>query len=165
MRIDDMTPIDIDLSSYMTDVHRDVSELRVAIVVAMFNEPITSRLLNGALACFSKSPILNDAITVVKVPGAFELPLKAKQLAERGCDGVVCLGCVIRGDTSHFDYVAGESASGIMSVSLDTNKPIIFGVLTTDTIDQAIIRCQDNKTNKGYESAQSLIDVLSSVAR
>ena len=110
--------------------------LRVAVVVANFNDFITSRLLEGARAALARSGAREDDITVVRVPGAFELPLVAKRLAESGQqDAVICLGAVIRGETDHYEHVAGEAAKGISNAALSSGVPVIFGVLTTDTLE------------------------------
>lgn len=119
----------------------DASTLRIAVVVSRFNEDITGALLDGALSTLREAGLPEEGLTLVSVPGAFELPVTAKALASRGdCDAVICLGAVIRGDTPHFDYVAGEAAAGLMDASLYTGIPIIFGVLTVDTRSQAIDR-------------------------
>tara|TARA_B100001758_G_C18326138_1_gene566042 strand:+ start:760 stop:1260 length:501 start_codon:yes stop_codon:yes gene_type:complete len=166
MKIDDIDPIALDLSTYHIQQSGLLSKrYKIGIVVSQFNDAMTSRLLKGALGYLQSVGIVNDDIIIAYVPGAFELPLKAQQLLNNGCAGVICLGCVIRGDTSHFDYVAGECARGIMTVSLAANKPVIFGVLTTDTVDQAFDRCQNNDSNKGLEAASSLVQLLSSLAR
>ena len=153
MKIEDIDPILISLEGYISETESRTTLPKIGIVMAQFNDAITSRLLKGSLDYFKTKNIPKKNITIAVVPGAFELPLKAQQLLQSGVDVVICLGCVIRGDTSHFDYVAGESARGIMTVSLQNNKPVIFGVLTTDTVDQALERCRDDTDNKGYEAA------------
>jgi 6,7-dimethyl-8-ribityllumazine synthase len=136
----------------------DATGMRIAIVAGRFNDHITTPLLDGARATLSKAGL--DDVPVHWVPGAFEIPLVAQRLATTGaCDAVICLGAVIRGDTPHFDYVAGECASGIMRVSLDTGVPVVFGVLTTDTIEQAIERAGTKAGNKGFEAASTAIEL------
>ncbi len=136
-------------------------QIRIGIVVAHFNELVTKSLLNGALEGLQRYGIPESHITVAWVPGSYEIPLVAKQLALTGqVDAVVCLGAVIRGATAHFDYVAGQTASGIAHVSLETNLPIIFGVLTTDTIEQAIERAGTKAGNKGFEAVQAAIEMI-----
>ncbi|MBI1844189.1 MAG: 6,7-dimethyl-8-ribityllumazine synthase [Actinobacteria bacterium] len=134
--------------------------LRVGLVCGRFNDLITERLLSGALDGLVRHGVDEASITVVWAPGAFELPLVAKQLASSGeYDGVICLGAVIRGATGHYEQVAGQCASGIQRASLDTGVPVIFGVLTTETIEQAIERAGTKAGNKGYESAETLIEM------
>jgi 6,7-dimethyl-8-ribityllumazine synthase len=140
----------------------DATGMRIAVVAGRFNDHITKPLLDGALATLRDAGL--DDVPVHWVPGAFEIPLVAQRLGASGtCDAVICLGAVIRGDTPHFDYVAGECASGIMRVSLDTGVPVVFGVLTTETIEQAIERAGTKAGNKGYESAETapeMVDLL-----
>ncbi|WP_079989484.1 6,7-dimethyl-8-ribityllumazine synthase [Candidatus Protochlamydia phocaeensis] len=134
---------------------------RIGIVIARFNEMITKSLLEGALDSLERFSVPNQAITVAWVPGAFEIPLAAQQLAHSGqYDAIICLGAVIRGATPHFDYVAGQVSSGIARLSLDLQLPIIFGVLTTDTIEQAIERAGTKAGNKGAEAAQTAIEMI-----
>ncbi|MEZ4571449.1 MAG: 6,7-dimethyl-8-ribityllumazine synthase [Thermomicrobiales bacterium] len=134
--------------------------LRFGIVVGRFNEFIGGKLLDGAKDALIRHEVAEDDIDVAWVPGSFEIPLVAKQLAgSRRYDGVICLGAVIRGATSHFDYVASEVSKGIASVSLETGVPVIFGVLTTDTIEQAIERAGTKAGNKGFEAAVSAIEM------
>jgi 6,7-dimethyl-8-ribityllumazine synthase len=133
--------------------------LRVAVVVAQFHEDITKRLLEGARDGLADCGVREGNVEVHSVPGAFELPLACKRLAESGrVDGVVALGCVIRGETPHFDYVAGESARGLMDVMLATGVPIAFGVLTTDDMAQAEARA-GGESNKGYDAAQTAVEM------
>lgn len=133
----------------------------ITIVVARFNEFVVESLLKGALDTFKRHGILEKQITVIKVPGAFELPLAAQLAAENpDCAAVVVLGAVIRGGTPHFDFVAGQAASGIASVSLKTNKPVVFGVLTTDTIEQAIERSGTKSGNKGADAAVTALEMI-----
>ena len=134
----------------------------ITIVVARFNELVVDSLLKGALDALKRHGVQESNVTIVKVPGAFELPLAAKKAAEQeGCDAVIVLGAVIRGGTPHFDYVAGQASSGIAQVGLDTNKPVIFGVLTTDSIEQAIERSGTKAGNKGADAAVTAIEMIS----
>lgn len=136
------------------------SGLRIAVVVARFNEFITSRLLEGARSTLLAHGVREEDVTVAWVPGSFEIPVTAKTLASSArYDAVICLGCVIRGETPHFDYVAGQAASGIARASMDTGVPVIFGVLTTDNMDQAINRAGGKMGNKGSEAAQAAIEM------
>lgn len=138
--------------------------LKVAIVISRFNDFITRRLLDGAHDAFVRHGGSFDNIDNFWVPGAFEIPLVAKKLAESGkYDAVICLGAVIRGGTPHFDYVAGESAKGIGQTMLQTGVPIIFGVITTDTIEQAIERAGVKIGNRGAEAALSAIEMANLV--
>ncbi len=135
-------------------------DLKVAIVVSRFNSFITERLLEGALDGLKRHGVRDKNIDIYKVPGAFEIPLIAKKLAKKGYDGVICLGAVIRGATPHFDYVANEVAKGIAHVSLEKEIPVIFGILTTDTIEQAIERAGTKSGNKGFDAALTLIEIV-----
>jgi 6,7-dimethyl-8-ribityllumazine synthase len=136
------------------------SKLKVAIVTARFNEFITSKLLSAAVDCLNRHDINPQNIDEVWVPGAFEIPLAALSLAESGkYDAVICLGAVIRGSTSHYDYVCSETAKGISHVSLKTKVPTIFGVLTTDTIEQAIERAGTKAGNKGWDAALTAVEM------
>ena len=144
----------------------DASTLRIAVVVSRFNDDITGALLDGALSTLREAGLPEEALTPVSVPGAFELPVTAKALASRGdCDAVICLGAVIRGDTPHFDYVAGEAAAGLMDASLYTGIPIIFGVLTVDTHSQAIDRVGGSEGHKGEEAAATAIEMANLIKR
>ena len=135
-------------------------DLRFAFVVSRFNDFITSRLLEGAMDAILRHGGNEEDVVVVRVPGAFEMPVAAKKLAEsRKYDAVVCLGAVIRGATPHFEYIASEVAKGIANVSLDLKVPISFGVLTTDTLEQAIERAGSKAGNKGFEAAVSAIEM------
>ena len=134
--------------------------LRVGIVVGRFNEFIVSKLLGGALDGLKRHGVDEDNIEVTWVPGAFEIPLVAKKMAQNDkYDAVICLGAVIKGSTPHFDYVCAEASKGIASVSLQTEKPVIFGVLTTDSIEQAIERAGTKAGNKGFDVAVSAIEM------
>jgi len=133
---------------------------RFAIAAARFNGIVTSKLVEGATAAFRRHGVDEDDIEIAWTPGAFELPLVAKRLAESGqFDAVVCLGAVIRGETAHFEYVAGESARGVQRVTLDTGVPCIFGVLTTETLEQALDRSGGKHGNKGWEAATAAIEM------
>ena len=134
--------------------------LRVGIVVATFNEFITSKLLDGAQAALARHGVRDDDVTVASVPGSFELPLVAKKLAESGQhDAVICLGAVIRGETDHYEHVAGEAAKGIANAGLNSGVPVIFGVLTTDTLEQAINRAGGKQGNNGYGAGLAAIEM------
>ena len=133
--------------------------LSFGIVVSRFNSFIGERLLEGAIDALIRHGADDAAIHVARVPGAFEIPLAAKKLAEAGkYDALICLGAVIRGSTPHFDYVASEVSKGVASVSLDSGVPIAFGVLTTDTIEQAVERAGTKAGNKGFEAAVTAIE-------
>lgn len=132
----------------------------VAIVVARFNAPIVAQLLAGARAAWTRHGGTAEALTVHRVPGAFELPLAARELALRGRhSAVVALGCVIRGDTAHFEYVAGESARGLMNVGLETGVPVIFGVLTVENVAQAEERADPARLDKGGEAIEAALEM------
>jgi 6,7-dimethyl-8-ribityllumazine synthase len=140
--------------------------MRVAIVVSRFNEKITHALLEGARRALADRGVAVDDVTVAWVPGAFELPLVAKRLATSGrYDAVVCLGAVIRGDTPHFDYVAGEASRGLQQAALDTGVPIVFGVLTTDTQQQALDRVGGCEGHKGEEAAFTAVEMIELLRR
>lgn len=132
---------------------------KYAIVVARFNHFITDRLVEGCLDTLKRHEVKDEEIELVRVPGAFEIPLAAKKLAHKDYDAVICLGAVIRGDTSHYDYVCLEVSKGIANVSLESGKPIIFGVVTTDTIEQAVQRAGTKAGNKGSDAAISAIEM------
>lgn len=135
-------------------------ELKVAIVVSRFNDFITGRLLEGAKDTLIRHDFNEDNIDVAYVPGAFEIPLVAKKLASSGnYDAVITLGCVIRGATSHYDYVCNEVAKGVSKVNDQTNVPVIFGILTTESIEQAVERAGTKAGNKGAEAAVSAIEM------
>jgi 6,7-dimethyl-8-ribityllumazine synthase len=139
---------------------------RFALVVSRVNELIAKRLLEGALDCLLRHGAEDGHLHLVKVPGAFELPYAAKRLAASNrYDAVIALGAVIRGATAHFDYVAGEAAKGIATASLDTGVPIIFGVITANTLDEAIERAGTKGGNKGFEAALSAIEMASLFAQ
>lgn len=134
--------------------------IKVGIVVGRFNEFIVSKLLGGALDGLKRHGVEEDNIEVAWVPGAFEIPLVAKKMAKsEKYDAVICLGAVIKGSTPHFDYVCAEVSKGVASVSLESKKPVIFGVLTTDSIEQAIERAGTKAGNKGYDAAVTAIEM------
>lgn len=134
--------------------------IRFGIVVSRFNDFITSRLLDGAVDALIRHGAKEDDIEVVKVPGSFEIPITAKKMASKGSYGaVICLGTVIRGATPHFDYVASEVSKGIAAASLETGVPIAFGVITSDTIEQAVERAGTKAGNKGWDAAITAIEM------
>ena len=136
-------------------------DVKIAIVGARFNEFIVSKLISGAQDGLVRHGVNDDAITLVWVPGAFEIPLVAKKLAMSGkYDAVICLGAVIRGATSHYDYVCAEVSKGIAAVSLEAGIPVMFGILTTDNIEQAIDRAGTKAGNKGYDCALGAIEMI-----
>lgn len=136
-------------------------DIRIGIVVARFNEFITDKLLGGAVDGLKRHEVSEDLIDVAWVPGAFEIPLAAKAMAESGkYDAVICLGAVIRGATSHYDYVCSEVSKGVAQVALQSGLPVMFGVLTTDTIEQAIERAGSKAGNKGFDCATGAIEMI-----
>jgi 6,7-dimethyl-8-ribityllumazine synthase len=140
----------------------DATGMRIGIVVSRFNDIISARLLNGAVEALRQRGVAAGDLEVVWVPGAFEIPIAARELASLGdVDAVVCLGAVIRGDTAHFEYVAGEAAQGIASVHATTGVPATFGVLTVDTIEQATDRAGGKHGNKGAEAADTAVEMVS----
>jgi len=139
---------------------RHAAGCRFAVVVSRFNEEITAGLLRGALDTLEQADVSTDDITVVRVPGAFEIPLTAMRLAETGqFDAVVTIGCLIKGDTMHFEYIASACSQGIVQASTTTGVPIAFGVLTTLTEDQALVRAEPGPENKGREAALAAIEM------
>ena len=134
-------------------------DTKVSIVVSRFNDFITSKLLDGALDCLKRHGVSDDNIKVVWVPGTYEIPVTCKKLVEAGDKTIVALGAVIRGDTPHFDYIASEVAKGIAKVGMSTGLPVIFGVITSDTIEQAIERAGTKVGNKGADAAASAIEM------
>ncbi len=134
--------------------------LRFGIVVSRFNDFITTRLLDGALDALRRHGAVENDIEIVKVPGSFEIPFIAKRLAEkRSYDAIICLGAIIRGATPHFEYVASEVSKGIAMVSLETGVPVAFGIITADTIEQAIERAGSKSGNKGWDAAMVAIEI------
>lgn len=139
---------------------------RFVILAARFNSFIVDRLIEGAVDALRRHGVSEDNITIIMAPGAFELPVLARQvLSKRPCDAVIALGAVIRGGTPHFDYVAGECVKGLAHVSLDTSVPIAFGVLTVDSIEQAIERAGTKAGNKGAEAALSALEMVSVISK
>lgn len=135
--------------------------LRIAIVVSRFNNLVTDRLLSGALDALARAGSGADDLQVIKVPGAWEMPVVAATLAKLGqTDAIVCLGCVVRGDTPHFDFVAGENARGLTAVATDSGIPILNGVLTTNTMQQALDRADGIMGNKGAEAAVGAVEMV-----
>lgn len=134
--------------------------LKFGILAGRFNEFIGSKLVSGAMDALKRHGVKDEDVTLTWVPGAFEIPVIAKKMAlSRKYDGIICVGAVIRGSTPHFDYVSSEVSKGIAHVSLDTEVPVIFGVLTTDTIEQAIERAGTKAGNKGYDAAMTAIEM------
>ena len=137
------------------------NDVKIGIVVGRFNEFIVSKLLGGALDGLKRHGVSEDNISVAYVPGAFEIPLIAKKMAQSDkYDAVICLGAVIKGSTPHFDYVCAEASKGIATVALNAEKPVLFGVLTTDSIEQAIERAGTKGGNKGYDVAVGAIEMI-----
>lgn len=140
------------------------SNTRIGIVAARFNEFIVSKLVSGAVDGLMRHGVDEDAIDLAWVPGAFEIPLIASKMAKSGkYDAVICLGAVIRGATSHYDYVCSEVSKGVANVALNTDIPVMFGVLTTDTLEQAIERAGTKEGNKGFECAEGAIEMINLV--
>jgi 6,7-dimethyl-8-ribityllumazine synthase len=143
------------------DDQLDAHSMRFGVVVARYNRDVTEKLLDGALRTLDARGATEDQIIVTWVPGAFEIPLIAKQLTHSGrVDAVICLGAIIRGETPHFEYVASQSAAGLMRVAVDTDVPVVFGVLTTDDFDQAYARVGGAAGHKGEEAALAAIEMV-----
>ena len=140
----------------------DCSEgFRIGIVAAKFNQQVTNKLVNACVNTLTAHGVRKENINVLRVPGAFEIPLVARAMAKSGrFDAIVCLGAVIRGDTPHFEYISAEVSRGIGRAALDTDIPIIFGVLTTETVAQAVVRADTKKFNRGGEAAKSAIEMV-----
>ena len=154
------------MSSPEPDAEVSARGRAVAIVAARFNDLIVASLLKGARGCWQERGGDPDALPVVRVPGAFELPVVARKLAGSGrYDAIVALGCVIRGDTPHFEYVAGECARGLQQASLETGVPVAFGVLTVETFEQALQRAATGAGNKGAEAMQCALEMAALMAR
>jgi len=148
------------IMAHMVEGRLDGSGKRFGIVLSRFNDMIGRRLLDGALDCLVRHGTADDAIRVVRVPGSFEIPFMAKRLASAGkYDAVICLGAVIRGETPHFDYVAAEVAKGVHRVSLESDVPVIFGVVTADSIEQAMERAGAKQGNRGWDAALAAIEM------
>jgi len=143
------------------DVEPDGKGLRAGIAVARFNQAVTSQLLDGALLALHERGVADDAVDVVMVPGAFELPLCVQRMAVTGrYDLLLALGAVVRGDTPHFDFVAGEAGAGLMRVGLERDLPVAFGLLTTDTMEQALARAGGAHGNKGHDAALTALEMV-----
>jgi 6,7-dimethyl-8-ribityllumazine synthase len=139
---------------------------RFAIVVSKYNDFVTDRLQSGALAALASSGVASDDITIVRVPGAFEIPLAAQHAAESGrYDAIVCLGCLIRGETAHFEYISSAVAQGLTTAAAATGVPMTFGVLTTNSAEEAIARAGDGPSNKGHEAAVAAVEMAEIVAQ
>ncbi len=138
----------------------DAKGLRIAVIVSRFNSFITQKLLDGAVDAFVRHNGDKSNLSVYMVPGAFEIPMLLSKLAEKDFDGILCLGAVIRGSTPHFDFVANETAKGIAQIALKSKMPVSFGVLTTDTIEQAIERAGTKMGNKGFDAMVSLLEMI-----
>ena len=150
------------MSVRMVDGNLDGKGLRIGLVVGRFNDFITQRLLEAALDCLRRHGVADKDMTVARVPGAFEIPVAARRLAlSRKFDAVVCLGCVIRGETSHYEQICAEVARGIASVALEAGLPVTFGVLTTENLHQAIERAGAKGGNKGWDAALAAIEMVS----
>ena len=145
--------------------HDDASGLRIAIVMSAYHASVTEGLRDGALAALSRADARpGPDVSVITVPGAFELPLAARRAAESGAfDALVCLGCVVRGETPHFDYIASAVAHGIMTASQETGVPITFGVLTTNTLEEAQARAGEGSSNKGWEAARAAVQLANTL--
>ena len=155
-----MAKYDVPVTDYSID------GARFAIVAARFNAAITDALLEGAVATLAEHGVANDHVSVVQVPGAFEIPITAKRLAASGrFEAIIALGAVVRGGTPHFEYVAGECARGVSRVALQENVPVIFGVLTTDTDEQALARAGGKEGNKGCEAAIAGLEMVTLLRR
>lgn len=150
-----------DISQPVESESHSAHGFRFAIVASRWNDSLVKRLIDGAIAALHEAAAVDDAIEIFRVPGSFEIPLCALKAAEtRKFDAVICLGVVIRGETPHFDYVAGEAARGISEVSMKTGVPVMFGVITADNIEQAQARAGDKHENKGYEAAMAAVEVV-----
>ena len=140
--------------------------MRIAIVVARFNDFITERLLEGATAALAEAGVSGDAVELVRVPGAFEVPMAAQRVAETGrVEAVICLGCLIRGATPHFEYIASACANGITAAAASTGVPMAFGVLTTNSAEEALERVAPGPTHKGREAAEAALEMAQLFAR
>lgn len=144
----------------MIEGNLDARGLKFAIIAARFNSFIVDRLLEGALDALRRTGADTESVAIVKVPGSWEMPVVAAELArQKRYDGIICLGAVIRGETPHFDYVAGNAASGLAGIPAQTGVPIIFGVLTTNTVEQAVDRAGAKAGNKGFDAAMTAIEM------
>ena len=150
------------MTTRVVEGNLDGKGLRIALVVSRFNDFISERLLQGALDCLRRHGVAEPDMTVARVPGAFEIPAAARRLAlSRKFEAVVCLGCVIRGETTHYEQVCGEVARGAAAVALESGVPVTFGVLTTETLHQAIERAGAKGGNKGWDAALAAIEMVS----
>jgi 6,7-dimethyl-8-ribityllumazine synthase len=137
------------------------SAVKIAIVASRFNSFIVDRLYDGAIKSLNSNGVANSSVTVVKVPGAFEIPVAVKNLLDKNeFDAVITLGAVIRGETPHFDYICNECSHGISKLAIDSGVPVIFGVLTVDNTEQAMDRAGDEESNKGYEAASAALEMI-----
>ena len=143
----------------------DATGLKVAIVVSRFNEIVSKGLLSGAMDCLKRHGASEDSVDVIWAPGAFEIPVIAKKLAAKKYSAIICLGAVIRGGTPHFEYVASEAAKGIAKVAIDSGIPVIFGILTTDNLEQALERAGAKPGNKGFDAAMSAIELANVIGQ
>jgi 6,7-dimethyl-8-ribityllumazine synthase len=154
------------MPSKVTEGQLSSKGLRFALIVARFNSFITERLLTGALDALARTGCAESDIEIVKVPGSWEMPVVARELAERKRhDAIICLGAVIRGDTPHFDYVAGEAAKGLGQIAAQTGVPVAFGVLTCNTLEQAIDRAGAKGGNKGFDAAMAAVEMADLMRR
>jgi len=152
--------------AHIIEGNLDGRGLKFAIIAARFNSFIVDRLIEGALDALRRSGTDTDTIPLVKVPGSWEMPVVAAELAKQGkYDGIICLGAVIRGETPHFDYVAGNAASGLAGIGAQTGVPVAFGILTTNTVDQAVDRAGAKAGNKGFDAAMTAIEMAQLLAR
>jgi 6,7-dimethyl-8-ribityllumazine synthase len=145
---------------------KSAAGFRFAIVVSRYNDFVTDRLQAGAIGALTRAGVRADDLTVVKVPGAFEIPIAAQHAAESGrFDAIVCLGCVIRGETPHFEYIAAAVSSGLTAAAAATGVPMAFGVLTTNSVEEAIQRAGEGPSNKGWEAAAAAVEMAGVVAQ
>jgi 6,7-dimethyl-8-ribityllumazine synthase len=143
-----------------------VAGLRVAVIVSKYNDFVTDRLQSGAVAALAQAGVSSEKVTVLKVPGAFEIPLTALQAARTSrYDAIVCLGCLIRGATAHFEYIASAVSHGIIDASAETGIPMSFGVLTTNSVEEAIERAGEGPSNKGWEAAMAAVELAAVIAQ
>ena len=134
--------------------------LHMAVVVSRYNDFVTARLRAGAVEALAACGVADEDVTILEVPGSFEIPMAARRAAETGrFDAVVCLGCLIRGETAHFEYIAAAASQGLMTAATDTGVPMTFGILTTDSAEQALARAGSGPTNKGWESAVAAVEM------
>ena len=154
------------MASKIIEGDLSAKKLRFAIIVGRFNSFVTDRLLAGALDALTRSGCPEENVEIVKVPGAWEMPVVARELARgKRCDAIIALGAVIRGGTPHFDYVAGEAARGLAQAAADTGVPVCFGVLTTNTVEQAVDRAGVKGGNKGFDAAMTAIEMANLMRR